>query len=828
MVTTASVADKVFSPFEVACLDIQGKLAGVPVSDLLGGRVRDNVQYSAYLFYKWAGHPGQPDDEYGAALDPAGVVKQAKKIIDEYGFKAIKLKGGVYPPAQEVEAIKALHAAFPGVPLRLDPNAAWTVETSKWVAKELEGIVEYLEDPAPEIEGMAAVAKAASMPLATNMAVVAFSHLPTSILQNAVQVVLSDHHFWGGLRKSQTLAAICSTWGMRLSMHSNSHLGISLAAMTHLASATPNLDYACDTHWPWKPRDEDVVVDGVLKWSDGGLNVPTAPGLGVELDRKKLAHLHQLYLDCGLRKRDDTTYMRKFHPEFSPNVPKWYAIVNDIFDLLNLAPSGHCIVSTMVKQSAGHRGNSARSILIGLAISLAGFVYGIDTGIIASTIAQTTFKLYMYGPSMDNVSVRAGIVSGYYAGYAFGSGGSAYCMDEMSRRWTLLFGACVSVVGAVLQTAAVNPAMMIVGRAFSGFSTGMVYPTAPVYLAELSPPENRGFLVGLKGLMNTLGFFVAGWVGYAGSFAVGELQWRIPLATQIPPALCLAVMTFFLPYSPRWLAMRERYDDAKKVMYSLHAHRGAETIEQEFAEMISQIQLEANKKKVSNFWNLFTRQYIRRTLLACLTVNMMKLSGSNIIQNYQSVMYNSLGYEGQTVLLIGGLYGFMAVIGQIINVFFVADHWTRRITVISGSFTLAVLLAVLTALSKLFQDDSNPAGSRAGVAFIFLFAFAYSFFFNSVNWVLVAEIFPLDLRGVGVGFSVFTQAVTAIWLSYAASVAFDAIEWKFYFVFIACNAFAGTIYFFFLPETRFLSLEEVAARFGDEIVSPGKKGPELD
>lgn len=132
--TTASVADKVFPPFEVACLDIQGKLAGVPVCELLGGRVRDAVQFSAYLFYKWAGHPGQPDDEYGEALDPAGIVKQAHKIIDEYGFKAIKLKGGVFPPAQEVEAIKALHAAFPSVPLRLDPNAAWTVETSKWVA----------------------------------------------------------------------------------------------------------------------------------------------------------------------------------------------------------------------------------------------------------------------------------------------------------------------------------------------------------------------------------------------------------------------------------------------------------------------------------------------------------------------------------------------------------------------------------------------------------------------------------------------------------------------------------------------------------------------
>lgn len=158
----------------------------------------------------------------------------------------------------------------------------------------------------------------------------------------------------------------------------------------------------------------------------------------------------------------------------------------------------------------------------------------------------------MYGPSLDNAPLRAGIVSGYYAGYAFGSGASAYTMDKISRRWTLLLGALISLCGAILQAAAQNPAMMIVGRAMSGFSCGMVYPTAPVYLAELSPPENRGFLVGLKGLMNTLGFFAAGWIGYAGSFAQGDLQWRVPLATQAPPALLLAIFTIFLPYSPRW------------------------------------------------------------------------------------------------------------------------------------------------------------------------------------------------------------------------------------------------------------------------------------
>jgi glucarate dehydratase len=111
---------------------------------------------------------------------------------------------------------------------------------------------------------------------------------------------------------------------MRLSMHSNSHLGISLAAMTHLASATPNLDYACDTHWPWKRRDEDVIVDGTLKWGAGGaVEVPKTPGLGVELDRKKLVELHELYISCGLKKRDDTTYMQKFQPDFSAKIPKW-------------------------------------------------------------------------------------------------------------------------------------------------------------------------------------------------------------------------------------------------------------------------------------------------------------------------------------------------------------------------------------------------------------------------------------------------------------------------------------------------------------------------
>jgi glucarate dehydratase len=189
------------------------------------------------------------------------------------------------------------------------------------VGKKLDGVLEYLEDPTAGISGMAEVAREVSMPLATNMCVTAFSHLAPAVREDAVQVVLSDHHFWGGLRRSRELAAICRTFGIGLSMHSNSHLGISLAAMTHLAGATPELTYDCDTHYPYLV--EDVVQDGVLSFVDGAVQVPSTPGLGVELDLDSLARLAEQYEKCGFDTRDDITPMRAVDPGWDPVIPRW-------------------------------------------------------------------------------------------------------------------------------------------------------------------------------------------------------------------------------------------------------------------------------------------------------------------------------------------------------------------------------------------------------------------------------------------------------------------------------------------------------------------------
>ena len=316
----------VVSGFEVACLDALGRALGLPVHALLGGKVRDAVEYSAYLFYKWAAHPqGVPAeaDDWGAALDPAGVVAQARRFKDRYGFTSFKLKGGVFPPEQEIAAVRALAEAFPGHPLRLDPNGAWSVETSLKVAGELADVLEYLEDPALGTPAMAEVAAGTDVPLATNMCVTTFGEIREAFTSGAVQVVLSDHHYWGGLRNTRELAAVCRTFGVGVSMHSNTHLGISLAAMTHVAATVPDLHHACDSHYPW--QSEDVLTERLV-FADGRVAVPDAPGLGVELDREKVRRLHRRWLedDGTLRDRDDAAAMRVAEPGWTtPAVPRW-------------------------------------------------------------------------------------------------------------------------------------------------------------------------------------------------------------------------------------------------------------------------------------------------------------------------------------------------------------------------------------------------------------------------------------------------------------------------------------------------------------------------
>jgi len=328
---------RTYAAIEVACLDLIGKSIGIPVCDLIGGRVREKVPFSAYPFYKHAGGGGEGndlrDDEYGEALSPESLVSQVKKMIARYGFSSVKFKAGVLDPELEIETVKLMYQEFgPGVPLRIDPNSAWTVETSvkvgKALARELSG-GGYLEDPTAGISGMSAVRKqllemGIDVPLASNVAITSFSDIPSSVASDAVQIILCDHHYWGGMRQVQHLAKLAQTFNIGLSMHSNSHLGVSLMAMAHVAAATPHLTYACDTHYPWQSEKDEVVAGGRIPIRDGCVTIPEKPGLGVELDYDQLERGKERYQNISYRKRDDAAEMRKHvDPSWERILPRW-------------------------------------------------------------------------------------------------------------------------------------------------------------------------------------------------------------------------------------------------------------------------------------------------------------------------------------------------------------------------------------------------------------------------------------------------------------------------------------------------------------------------
>jgi glucarate dehydratase len=328
---------RTFAAIEIACLDLIGKAVGKPVCDVIGGRVRDEVPFSAYLFYKHSGGGGMGadlrEDEYGEVLDPTAAVREARQMIERYGFREIKLKGGVLPPGAEIATIKALRQEFGAAyPLRIDPNCAWSVETSVDVGQKLKDELSgggYLEDPCPTLDGMAEVrrrmvAENNHTPLASNVAVTCFADVPAASRLGAVQIVLCDPHYWGGLRQVQHLSHLCGVMGMGLSMHSNSHLGVSLMAMTHAAAASPNLTYACDTHYPWQTAADEVVAGGRIPIRNGCVQIPGKPGLGVELDYDQLARGRERYSRLPYRKRDDEAEMRAHvDPEWKRVLPRW-------------------------------------------------------------------------------------------------------------------------------------------------------------------------------------------------------------------------------------------------------------------------------------------------------------------------------------------------------------------------------------------------------------------------------------------------------------------------------------------------------------------------
>jgi glucarate dehydratase len=317
---TASIYNnrtQMLAALEFACLDIIGQKWNVPVYDILGGKLQSEIPFASYLFFRYANsQTGQ-----GEVRTPDQLVEHARHLKQLHGFTSHKLKGGVFDPEYELKCYRALAEELGSGPregdsFRFDPNASWSTEQGIWFGQQIEDINnDYFEDPVFGLNGMRRTREKVRMPLATNTVVVNFEQLAANVLDTAVDVILLDTTFWGGIRQCVKAAGVCETFQLGVAVHSSGELGIQLATMLHLGAVIPNLSYAADAHY--HHLTDDIIEGGKFIYNNGKISVPNGPGLGIKLDKEKLAEYSELHKRLGGYSYDKDP----LRPDWSPIVP---------------------------------------------------------------------------------------------------------------------------------------------------------------------------------------------------------------------------------------------------------------------------------------------------------------------------------------------------------------------------------------------------------------------------------------------------------------------------------------------------------------------------
>lgn len=349
-------------------------------------------------------------------------------------------------------------------------------------------------------------------------------------------------------------------------------------------------------------------------------------------------------------------------------------------------------------------------------------------------------------------------------------------MDRFGRKKTVQIGAAIATVGGILQCAAVNLAMILVGRIISGWAVGLMSMSVPVYQAECAHPKMRGMIVGLTQQMIGVGFIVSTWVGYGSRHTSDEssFQWRFPLAFQIIPSALLLVGLIWLPESPRYLIENDRDEEGMKILRKLHYNGSNDDwIQWEYNEI--RATLSAEKAITAPGWAVMFKvpQWRKRLLLGTLVQVFTQLTGiskfpdlratdrysilirtfTDVIGYYQTTMYNALGIVGHRAVLVAGIYNCVGPIANFFFIFFILDKVGRKKPLLFGAFGITLALFAEAGLNAANPDGTRMGYSIGGVFFLFLVSVIFSLSFGPVSWVYMSEIMPMQIRGRGCAFA---------------------------------------------------------------------------
>jgi len=455
----------------------------------------------------------------------------------------------------------------------------------------------------------------------------------------------------------------------------------------------------------------------------------------------------------------------------------------------------------------------AITIISAAFLAVGGFLFGYDSGIISSTIALATFKEYFNNP---DDSIAGAIVSSFQGGAVLGTIINMVFADKLGRKRTILLGSLVSLLGSALQSGSTSIVMLIVGRFIGGVAVGILTSTIPMYASEISMAKWRGALSGLLQWFLSWGFLVAQWLGYGCSFSTTAFSWRFPLAFQCLPALILTCGIFFLQESPRWLMEKDRHDEARAGLQKLRAGEDPALIELEFTEIRDVI--EADRQVLGSIgpMKILTKSsWRRRLILGCGVQAFGPLSGINVINYYGPRIYEILGIDTQTSLMIIGISGALSIVYCSIGLYTLDRVGRVKPLLVSAAGLAAALL--VNAVQAQFINPSNANQLRSMVAMNFVFSLFYTPL-GIISWVYPAEIFPVEVRAMGNAITTFTNWVLNLIFAQFTPQALSSIGFRYFYVFFVFNVIAFLSYWFFYPETKGRTLEQMDELFGDQLV----------
>ncbi|KAF4832536.1 Major facilitator-type transporter ecdD [Colletotrichum tropicale] len=487
---------------------------------------------------------------------------------------------------------------------------------------------------------------------------------------------------------------------------------------------------------------------------------------------------------------------------------------------------------------AGYKGLFRQPYIFFLACfaSIGGVLFGYDQGVISGVLVMNNFGKQF--PTLANDATLQGwMVAVLTLGAMVGALVNGPIADALSRRWTILLANVIFLIGSIIQAAAINVPMIFVGRFIAGLSIGQLSMVVPLYLSELAPPNLRGSLVALQQLGITVGIMIAFWLDYGTQHIGGTgdsqspVAWRLPLALQCVPSLVLAVGTFFLPYTPRWLLMKDREEEALATLIRVRRVPSDDPrLRLELLEIMAAAQFDRETTKtmypgvtsrlkltIRRYKSLFVVRHLnRRLLIAALLQIIQQFTGINAIIYYAPKIFKNIGLSGNSVdLLATGVVGVINFFSTIPAIMFM-DRWGRKKVLIIGGIGMGVSQLIVGTLYAVYKDSwaSNKSAGWAAAVFVWTYIANFAFSIGCVNWIVPSEIFPPGVRSQAVGLAIGTNWLSNFIVALITPRMLEAITFGTFYFFLAFCILLIVWVYFFVPETKGVRIEEMDKLFG--------------